>query len=167
MISRAWAMPNSNTFSVKPIGEFVARYVKESNSSIDPFARDRNDATVTNDLNTKTGAQYHMDANDFLRMFDADSFDLGIFDPPYSPRQLSECYEQVGRKATMQDTQSKSWSDWKNSMAPLITKGGYVLSFGWNSVGMGKGRGFELVEILMVCHGGMHNDTICLAERKL
>ncbi len=167
-IERAWAMPNSNTFSVKPIGDFVRRYVSTSEMSIDPFARDGEFATITNDLNPNTNAEYHLDALDFLfqcRGFSG--FDLGIFDPPYSPRQLSECYQQVGRKATMADTQSKSWSDWKNALAPLIIVGGYVLSFGWNSVGMGKSRGFEIEEILMVCHGGMHNDTICLAERKI
>jgi len=43
----------------------------------------------------------------------------------------------------------------------------HVLSFGWNSVGMGITRGYEIVEILLVCHGGAHNDTICIAEKKI
>lgn len=38
-----------------------------------------------------------------------------------------------------------------------------VLSFGWNSAGMGKD--FETLELLLVAHGGAHNDTICLAQR--
>jgi hypothetical protein len=38
-----------------------------------------------------------------------------------------------------------------------------VLSFGWNSAGMGDF--FEPVELLLVAHGGAHNDTICVAER--
>ena len=42
-----------------------------------------------------------------------------------------------------------------------------VLCFGWNSGGIGKTLGFELTEILMVAHGGAHNDTICTVERKL
>jgi hypothetical protein len=41
-----------------------------------------------------------------------------------------------------------------------------VLSFGWNSAGMGKKYGFEQIEIMLVCHGAAHNDTICLAERR-
>jgi hypothetical protein len=32
---------------------------------------------------------------------------------------------------------------------------------------MGKTRGFEIIEILMVCHGGNINDTICTVERKI
>lgn len=33
--------------------------------------------------------------------------------------------------------------------------------------GIGKTRGFEIVEILLVAHGGNHNDTIVTVERKL
>lgn len=47
-----------------------------------------------------------------------------------------------------------------------LTDDAIVLSFGWNTVGMGKNRGFEIIEIMLVCHGGAHNDTICLAEKR-
>lgn len=70
IFSRAWAMPNADTFSIKPIGEFVQRYLTKSTS------------------------------------------------------------------------------------------------FGWNSAGMGISRGFDLIELLTVCHGAAHNDTICVAERR-
>lgn len=32
-------MPSADTFSVKPIGDFVRRYLAESKASVDPFAR--------------------------------------------------------------------------------------------------------------------------------
>lgn len=168
-INREWAMPNSDTFSVPPIGEFVKKYLVNSKVSVDPFARNKEWATYTNDLNPQTSAQYHLDALEFMEGLAEQGVkaDLVIFDPPYSPRQLAECYKQVGRKATMQDTQAKSWSDWKNAIANIITAKCIVLSFGWNTVGMGKNRGFEIAEILMVCHGGQHNDTICMAETRL
>lgn len=44
--------------------------------------------------------------------------------------------------------------------------GGHVLSFGWNTNGMGKENGFVQKEILIVSHGGWHNDTLCLAEER-
>ncbi len=66
----------------------------------------------------------------------------------------------------MQDTQSSFWSKLRDAIDRLIVPGGVVLSFGWNSNGMGIGRGYELLEVLMVAHGGAHNDTICIAERK-
>jgi hypothetical protein len=42
-----------------------------------------------------------------------------------------------------------------------------VLSFGWNSMGMGKKRGYAITEGLMVCHGVGHNDTLCMAETRI
>jgi hypothetical protein len=168
-ITRIWDMPNSDTFDVPSIGEFVKSYLRKSKMSIDPFARNKRWATITNDLNPSTAAEYHLEAIDFLRKLKSDEVkpDLIIFDPPYSARQVQECYEQVGLAVTMQDTQGKSWSDWKDAIADLCDVGTIVLSFGWNSVGMGIKHKFEIIEILLVCHGGMHNDTICMAERKI
>ena len=48
----------------------------------------------------------------------------------------------------------------------LLVPDGIALSFGWNSAGFGLERGYEVLEILLVSHGGSHNDTICVAERK-
>ena len=31
---------------------------------------------------------------------------------------------------------------------------------------MGLNRGYKKVEIMLVAHGGWHNDTICVVERK-
>ena len=59
-------MPNAATFSVKPIGEFVQRYLASAKISVDPFARDRDWATYTNDINPATSAQSHQDAEAFL-----------------------------------------------------------------------------------------------------
>lgn len=168
--SRTWAMPNADTFSVPPIGEFVRRYLAESKVSIDPFARNKDWATHTNDLNPATTAQHHMDAEDFLKQLKAGGVvaDLVIFDPPYSPRQISECYKSVGREVGMKGTQSALlYQRVRDAIVPVIGRGGIVLSFGWNTVGMGKRHGFEQVEIVLCCHGGAHNDTICLAERRL
>jgi hypothetical protein len=31
---------------------------------------------------------------------------------------------------------------------------------------MGKKYGMEIIEMMNVCHGGAHNDTICIAEKQ-
>jgi len=163
-------MPSHNTFSCKPIGEFVLRYANLSAVSVDPFARDYGVASYTNDLNPETKAEYHMRATDFCEMLSKRGVvaDLGIFDPPYSPRQVSECYNGIGLDCGMKDTQTAClYRDVRNVLDKMIPCGGIVLSFGWNSTGMGVKRGYEIMEILMVAHGGAHNDTICVAERKL
>jgi len=168
-MSRAWAMPNSCTFSIKPIGEFVQRYLKDSTVSIDPFARNKTWATFTNDLNPDTEATCHMDAVEYGRFLVSGGVfcDLLILDPPYSPRQVSECYKSIGRECTMHDTQSSFWTNIKDAFHPLVQESGLVLTFGWNSNGMGKKRGYEIIEILPVAHGAAHADTICMADRKI
>jgi len=167
--SREWAMPSRDTFSVPPIGTFVQRYLGNATISVDPFARNKRWATHTNDLSPDTDAEHHMDAEVFTWMLAADgvSADLVIFDPPYSPRQISECYKSVGLTVGMKETQSALlYKRVRDALDHLVPSGGVVLSFGWNTVGMGLKRGYQIEEILLVCHGGAHNDTICIAERK-
>jgi hypothetical protein len=159
-------MPNAETFSIKPIGEFVQAYLACSKVSVDPFARNRDWATYTNDINPKTTASSHQDAETFLAGL-AVQADLGFFDPPYSPRQVSEHYKDAGLQVTGEDTQNgRLYKRVRDAMDLVIAPGGVVLSFGWQSVGMGIGRGYELIETMLVAHGGGHNDTICIAERK-
>jgi len=167
IFNRVWAMPNSETFNVKPIGEFVKKYLR--GISVDPFARNKDWFTYTNDLNPQTNAQYHMDAEEFLKMLKKQNVkpDVVIFDPPYSPRQVNECYQGIGIKCTMKDTQTAVlYKRTRDAIDSILPKGGKVLSFGWNSVGMGVKRGYTIEEILLVCHGGAHNDTICICEIK-
>ena len=166
--SREWAMPASDTFDCKPIEYFVRRYLR--GVSVDPFARNKRWATHTNDLNPNTSAEYHWDAEKFLKMLGNDSnrvkADCIILDPPYSPRQISECYAAAGLKAGMKDTQNAAlYARVRRAARALCKPGTVVLSFGWNSAGMGEG--FERKELLLVAHGGAHNDTICLAEEML
>jgi len=165
IFTREWAMPNADTFSIPAIAEFVARHMQGGGVSIDPFARNKRLATHTNDINPDTLAEHHMEARDFLQMLVGLGVkaDVIIFDPPYSPRQVSECYQAVGLTATMRDTQTGAMKrECRNLFRQLINRGGKVLSFGWNTVGMGKG--WNIDEIMLVCHGGDHNDTICMAE---
>ena len=162
---REWAMPSADTFNIPPIGLFVKKYLHDAKVSIDPFARNKKWCTYTNDLNPDTTADYHEEANVFMdELKDRGVLaDLIIFDPPYSTRQVSECYQKVGIKATQNDTSAATWSNWKKSIKTILSPGGIVLSFGWNSTGMGFP--FEILEILLVCHGGYHNDTICVADK--
>lgn len=52
-------------------------------------------------------------------------------------------------------------------IARVIKPNGLCLSFGWSTNGLGKKRGFEIIEILLVAHGGNHNDTIVTIEKKV
>lgn len=166
---RVWAMPSKNTFDILPIRALVRKYLYQSAVSIDPFARNSKLATFTNDLNPDTAAEYHLLADQFLQvLLDKNvTADLVLFDPPYSPRQIKECYESVGLKMGRLDAMKTNWHPERNLLNRLLVSKGVVISFGWNSMGMGINRGYELIELLLVCHGVGHNDTICTVERKV
>lgn len=165
-ITRIWQMPNKQTFEIKPIAEFIKRHSVHG-VSIDPFANRNKIASITNDLDPQYDCDFNMDALDFLRTFENESVDFVLFDPPYSPRQVSESYKMLGLSVNMQTTQASFWSNMKKEVSRIVKPGGKVLCFGWNSMGIGKTRGFDMVEVLLVPHGGHHNDTICTAEVKL
>lgn len=165
-IDRAWAMPNKNTFDIKPIKEMLKEEMFEG-LWIDPFANKNKLAKITNDLNPEFDTDYHLDALDFLKMFEDSSVDGILYDPPFSPRQVSECYKDVGYNVAWTTTNASFWANQKREISRILKKGGKVITFGWNSGGVGKKYGFEISRILMVAHGGWHNDTICTIENKV
>ena len=166
VINRAWAMPNKNTFDIKPIKELIQRYLVGA-YSIDPYANKNKLATDTNDLDPQYDTTCNLDALDFLKLYNDKSVNVVLFDPPYSPRQVSECYKKLDKTVNMQTTQSSFWSKQKKEISRIVMNDGYVITCGWNSGGIGKTNGFEIVEILLVAHGGWHNDTIVTVERKI
>lgn len=165
--SRAWEMPNSNTFDIQIIRKLIGRYLKPNVLSIDPFANQSRLAKITNDLNPQFQCDYSLDAVDFLKTFKDNSVDFVFYDPPYSLRQVSECYKNVGIAVTTETTQSSWKTKHINEISRIVKSMGIVMCFGWNSNGIGKERGFEMLEILLVAHGGSHNDTIVTVERKV
>jgi hypothetical protein len=158
-------MPNSNTFSIKPIGELIERHMMDG-VTIDPFANSNKFAKITNDLDPDMPTDYHMDAIEFLSMFETASVDMVLYDPPYSPRQVAECYKNLGKTVNMATTQASYWGNQKKEVGRIVRQGGKVITCGWNSGGIGKKYGFEIIEVLIVPHGGWHNDTIVTVEAK-
>lgn len=165
-INRVWAMPNKWTFKIAPIKDLIMRYVGDGKGWIDPFSGFNSPAEFTNDLNPSSPVIYHLEAKDFLKKMDS-NFNGCLFDPPYSATQTKECYENYGIKYLQEDARDGHWGRLKILITNKIKDGGHVLSFGWSSNGIGKKWGFEIIEILLVAHGGSHNDTICIVEKKI
>jgi hypothetical protein len=168
--SRVFARSNKWTFKIKPIRELVDRHLKRSTLSVDPFAGRSCVADFNNDMSPDSEAGEHMDAVEWLCLLGdlGMRFDLALLDPPYSPRQISEHYKSLGVKVTPVHTQNaRMLKAVKNALASVLSDDATVISFGWNSGGMGKTRGFRVVEVLLCWHGAARNDTICTVERKL
>lgn len=165
--SRVWAMPNAWTFEIRPIAFLLQRYVPEGGKRwVDPFAGKTSPAGITNDMNPAMPTKYHMEALDFANKLKG-KYNGVLFDPPYSFRQISEHYKSIGMSATKMQTGMAFYEKVKSALADKIKQGGYAISFGWNTNGFGKARGFEIIEIMSIAHGGSKNDTVVTVERKL
>ena len=158
---RVWNMPHKHTFRIPTVKCLLRRFMESGKGWADPFANNRSPAEYTNDLNPETDAKCHMDAVDFLTTFDANSLNGVLLDPPYSMHQCLVSYEGYGTRRVIALTPVY------DEAARIVKPGGLVLTFGWNSNGIGAGRNFEMVEVVLIHHGGHHNDTIITVERKL
>jgi len=161
-IERIWAMPSAWTFSIKPIRELLEEEVT-GGIWCDPFCGQNGSkyAQVTNDL-----AQGGIDAVEFLKLQPDESFDGILLDPPYSLRQVSEHYKAAGIKVTGWHTSAGNSSALKREAARVLKKGGKAICFGWNTMGIGKTKGFTMQRVLLVPHGGAKNDTLVTVETK-
>jgi hypothetical protein len=159
IIERKWAMPNKWTFKIKPIAEFLREEIV--GLTADPFAGKNSPAQEQNDIQEDCGNidTDHKDALSWLKDKRTERYDTALFDPPYSITQA----RQYGKK---EFASMKYWANCKNEIARIIKPGGKAICFGWNSMGLGKNRGFEMERILLVAHGGSKNDTICTVEIK-
>lgn len=108
------------------------------------------------DLDLDVNPDYCMDAYEFLKTWDGEKFDTIIFDPPYNLRKSREKYN---------GKYFGSLRKIKDKMINVLNPGGLILHYGYDSVGLGRSRGFEKIAVCLVCHNGDHNDTICLVER--
>ena len=157
-VTNITAHPFENTYVTKLINSVINKlnFALDFPRTIricDPFSNNKTErkqgtSIITNDLNPEFNADYCLDANDFGEEMEraGKSFDLILFDPPYSLRQLKDCYEGVGKNLPHWQTQNM-WGRAKDALAQCVMPGGYVISFGWSSHGFGPSRGFEKQEV--------------------
>lgn len=112
------------------------------------------------DIDKNMPADYYMDAESFINEAIEKKmiFDTIVLDPPYNIRKSREKYE--GRYIG-------SFTKIKNKLPLILSEGGFIITLGYDSVGMAKCRGFKKIAICLICHSGDHNDTICLKEIKI
>lgn len=112
------------------------------------------------DLSNEFNPDYHMEAFDFVLMAKQKGwkYDTIILDPPYSLRKSMEKYK--GKTCS-------TFVKIKEELPHILNPKGRVITFGYTSVCMGKVRGFQKIEVCLVCHGGSHHDTVCIVEEKI
>ena len=164
-IDRVWAMPNRWTFLIKPIKKLIREEMADTVPWVDPFAGMNSPAHIKNDINPEMNAEHNLDALTFLKTLN-DSMAAGVlFAPPYSPRQHKKQYGLIEKNEPMFNTDY--FSKCKKEITRIVQAGGKVICCWWNSGGIGKSFGFHLESILLIPHGGTHNDTIVTVEIKI
>jgi len=144
---RHWCMPNHKTFTIKPFKNLIATEL--GLNYIDPFPY-----------------PFKQDAIDYLKTIPNNSVSHLVFDPPYSQRQLKEKYHSNGI-ALNHPINNSYWSNCRKEIARIVKSTGKVISFAWNSNGIGIKYGFKITKIVLVAHGSQHNDTIATVEVKV
>lgn len=163
---RATGKPSQWTFDIAPIRELVLARTNGGNGWADPFCGRSTIAEYRNDLDPLSPADHHMDAEEWSRKVPPKRLRGVLFDPPYSPRQVSECYKGLGLHARKIDTSSNFYCRVQNQLALKMPVGATAISCGWDSTGFGYSRGFEIVDGLLVNYGGKHHDTIVTVEKR-
>lgn len=162
LIYHGFHMPNKWTFEIKPVKEYL-QATTLFGYTLFPFAgktRILDSPTHLHiDINPDMNPDILGDSRDVLKTFVEDyrRFNTIVLDPPFSFFQAVRTY---GNKK-MSDI-----SYIKDLCNQLLLPRGKVISFGFNSTGMGKKRGYIKQELHIFNHGGNHNDMMMLVERK-
>lgn len=155
---------NGNTFRMPVVKALLQKYITPDSIVVDPFCGESTLAQYRNDL-----AQSGKTATEWLDGLIAarTPADVVLLDPPYSPRQIKDCYKGVGLEISMTTTQNaRLYKEARERLDKILRHGGIAISFGWNSTGFGKKYGYRPIELLVINHGAARNDTLVKVERK-
>lgn len=144
------------TFSISTIRRWVEEVCEGRTLNLFAGETCLNIAEVRNDIRDDMPADYHEDALKFVREWEGKDFDTVLLDPPYSYRKSMEMYDGAV---------SSPFNALKDALPQVLSPNGIVICFGYHSVNMGRSRGFEQEEILLMSHGGAIHDTIAVVER--
>lgn len=179
-----WAMPNKNTFLIPPINKLIKRYLDASPPGavwVDPFANAscfNARMKYTNDINPEFPTTHHMDALSFLRSLADASVDGVLFDPPYTIHQINQVYAGYGDEKPV-----KQATAYYSEIERICKPSACVISFGFTACGVpatlsrdpklrkldGKQKRqthFLKSEMLVIGHGGGHNATIVVVDKR-
>lgn len=145
------------TFSIAPIKDWVEKNCEGYTLNLFAGFVELDANEVRNDIDEQAISLYHKDALEFVKIWEGANFDTILLDPPYSYRKSMEKYN---------GNISSPFKQLKNEVSSILNEGGIVITFGYQSVAMGKGRGFEVERIALFSHGGAIHDTIATVERK-
>ena len=173
----------SEPFSNKHIRYIIDRHLAQHNSDtfpfacriLDPFARNsfttQLEYAVTNDLNPVMPTDYHLEANDFceliLKEHGEAQYDIILWDPPYTLRQLKELYDGIGMHLFQEQVQNM-WGRALKACDKLLKVNGHFISLGYTTKGI-RSRKFvtDEIHVFQSNHTPDAYDTLLTVQRKV
>jgi hypothetical protein len=147
---------NKWTFKVRNIRQWVEKNCEGKTLNLFAGVTKLDIDEIRNDLGDHADADYQKDALQFLKEWDGEKFDTILLDPPYAYRKSMEMYNGI---------KASPFRQLKDEIPKVLKKNGIVITFGYHSNTMGKGRGFGIERIALFSHGGAIHDTIASMER--
>ena len=140
-----WAMPDHETFNIKPIRGFIKKHTiagKKLDLFPHPFVKD---------------------CLEVMKGIEDESIWFALYDPIYTDRQQDEI-KTYSIKGTNYKSHPEYFQKVEEELMRIIAPKGRVLKFMFNGKRI---PGFEKYDGLIVEHGGQHNATICTAHQKV
>lgn len=152
--------PNRWTFEAPKIRDWVKHHMtgRTLNMCAGPTVLSHDGEIIRNDLNPDVEADTHADARTLDDLFDANSFDTILYDPPFSKNQAETTYnisEAPTDHSSIQDT-----------IDTLLKPGGTLIHFGFDSTVMPASYHYETEEIALWNNLGGQYDWLSGVERK-
>lgn len=147
------------TFQYTPARRIVEREMhgRVLNACAGRTKLNHDDEIIRNDQNPDRDADYHYDATELAEHFPPQSFDTIIFDPPFDEKQAETKYD--GMHAMDVYAALEGFNE-------LVSPGGTVICFGWNSWGMRSFSAFERQDTTLLQRGPIHRDVIVTVDRR-
>lgn len=139
-------------FSVRPIRRWAEEHCEGSVLNLFAGKTRLNVEEIRNDADEAADADFHLDALEFLENWQGGPFDTILLDLP----KITEQNRSAG---------PGPFHALKDAILKHLKPAGKVITFGYHTIVMGKGRGFELEKIGVFSHGGAVHDTIASVER--
>lgn len=152
--------PRKYTFEQPKLKALVESYCNGSVLNLFAGRVKLNVDETRNDIDVNMPADFHIDAYELVIKLAKNSiqYDTIILDPPYNLRKAREKYKghYIGLFTKI-----------KNELSSICSDGAYVITLGYDTVGMSKSRGFKKIAVAVICHNGDHNDTLMVVEKKI
>jgi hypothetical protein len=148
------------TFEVPQIRELVESWLAGQvlNACAGKSTLDHDGPIHRNDIDPDRDVDTHHDVRELDDHLGHDRFDTVVFDPPYTAEMAERHYDghHIGRKLEP-----------RGSIANVTAPGGHVLTFGYNSDGLGGWYGWERIATYYFRTPNFSGHDICLAvDRK-